>query len=303
MYNITFQQIEVFLNVARYKNLSLAAERMYISQPALSRTLSRFEESIGARVFNRSNKGVELTSEGEYLYSQLEPLYNNMSSVIKSARGLAAEERRALRIIEPISYDAVEDFDIIKDTVRQYVKRNPDVIMSETLCDFAELRQQLEYGNTDLTVTQDFALSGIPNISRRIIGVYNMYIAISEGHELAAYDDLTKNPDRLQDETLYIVPQTGTLFDKEQAFMSYRQMGFSPKHIEFVPNFPTLLHTIRRKKGYSICGRFKHIGADDIKYYPIPLELNPARVIIAWRGPRLSQEAKNFLAMLPETEI
>jgi DNA-binding transcriptional LysR family regulator len=66
LYNITFQQIEAFLTVGRYLNMSRAAESLYISQPTLSKALQRFESGIGFTVFNRNNQGVSLTPQGEY---------------------------------------------------------------------------------------------------------------------------------------------------------------------------------------------------------------------------------------------
>jgi len=297
MYNITFYQIMAFLTAAKYQNLSTAAERMFISQPALSRTLRRFEESVGFQVFTRSNAGAKLTREGEYLFSALEPLYNNISVVLKSAKNIASQPKKKLQIIQPISYDAVEDFDAIKAVVREYTRTYPDVDVAETLHDFQQLRQQLEYGAADIVISQDFGLVGIPSISHKVLGAYNMYIAISEHHRLAEHDDL--RAETLTGETLFIVEKTGTAFDRESALMLYGQMGFTLGRIEFVPNFLTLLHTLRHRKGFSICGRFSRIGIDDIKYYPISQAQNPARIVAAWRSNKLSAEARDFIDMLP----
>ena len=52
MYNITFQQMEAFLTAAKYLNLSKAADAMFVSQSALSKTLQRFEEGVELQLFN-----------------------------------------------------------------------------------------------------------------------------------------------------------------------------------------------------------------------------------------------------------
>jgi len=297
MNDLTFQQINVFLTVAKYNNLTEAAEQMFISQPALSRTLQRFEENIGFQAFARSNKGVKLTPEGEYLYSSLEPLISNLHVIMKTAKDISSRPKKRLHIVQYISYNAVEDFSIAKTIVNEYMRRYPDVSVTETLHDFRELRQQIEYGDADIAISQDFALAGIPNITRKVISRYNMYIAISNNHPLAAHDEIS--PELLRGETLFIVPRTGTSFDKEHAVMMYGQMGFTVGRIEFAPNFMSLLHTLRQEKGFSICGKFVHIGAHEIKYYPIPPKQNPSRVVAAWRTDRISPEARNLIAMLP----
>jgi DNA-binding transcriptional LysR family regulator len=86
VFNITFQQIETFLTVAKCLNLSKAGETLYASQPSLSKTLKRFEEGVGMRLFKSSNQGMALTSDGEYLYSVLEPLYKTIDKSIQFAQ-------------------------------------------------------------------------------------------------------------------------------------------------------------------------------------------------------------------------
>ena len=70
---------KAFYNVAKYKNLSKAAEALYISQPAISKSLSKLEEGLGVKLFERSSKGVALTEEGEVLYKHIEAAFENIS--------------------------------------------------------------------------------------------------------------------------------------------------------------------------------------------------------------------------------
>ena len=298
MNNLTFQQIEIFLTIAKYRNLTEAAEHMFISQPALTRMLQRFEDNIGTKVFIRTNKGVVLTPEGEYLLATLEPIYNSVASSIKAVVNFSAESKKRLQLVQYISYDAVEDFDEIKRIVLDYKDRYPDVEVTETLHDFRELRQQIEYGYADFVISQDFALVGIPGIKHRIISPYNMYIAISKWHPLAQSSELRL--EQLRDEPLILVPGIDTAYNMDNLIIHHKQMGFTPSRIELAPNLLSMIHSLRAGKGFSICGRFSRINNDDIKYYPIPGERNPSRVVVAWRSNTLSTHAQNFVAMLPE---
>lgn len=58
----------VFVSAARLHSITLAAEELYISQPAVSHSIVRLEEALGCRLFARTPRGVRLTSEGETLY-------------------------------------------------------------------------------------------------------------------------------------------------------------------------------------------------------------------------------------------
>ena len=59
---------KVFYNVAKYKSLSKAAEKLYISQPAISKSISKLEEGLEIKLFDRTSKGaVGLMADGEDL--------------------------------------------------------------------------------------------------------------------------------------------------------------------------------------------------------------------------------------------
>ncbi|MDR2487339.1 MAG: LysR family transcriptional regulator [Clostridiales Family XIII bacterium] len=302
MYNITFQQIETFLNVARHLNLSRAAEEMFISQPALSKTLQRFEEGVGMRLFYRSNQGVRLTPEGEYLFSTLEPLYTNIDKAICTASNISASPPRTLRIIEPSTYDAVEDFDEVKGFVRQFEELYPDVVIVESLGDFPELRRTLEFGEADLAIAQDFALPSMEGVSYKLVSDFRLYLAMSEDHPLAVYDTLDKDgmASALADEVFYRVPVLGEDDDRRITMERCHSIGFTPKRIEFVPNFETLLHKLRTKKGLSLCGKFVYAGRGPlIKYIPTAAYGMESKVVVAWRTNHCPLEARNLVDLIP----
>lgn len=58
----------IFYEVAQTGNISRAAKNLYISQPAISKAISKLEDSLGLSLFTRSSRGVQLTAEGEILF-------------------------------------------------------------------------------------------------------------------------------------------------------------------------------------------------------------------------------------------
>ena len=61
-------QYKIFYEVAKAGNISKAAKELYISQPAISKAISKLEDSLGLSQLTRSSRGVQLTSEGEILF-------------------------------------------------------------------------------------------------------------------------------------------------------------------------------------------------------------------------------------------
>jgi len=69
--NQNLNYYKAFYMVAKYKNISKAADALFISQPAISKSLSRLEENLGCTLFSRTSRGVSLTADGEILYERI----------------------------------------------------------------------------------------------------------------------------------------------------------------------------------------------------------------------------------------
>jgi DNA-binding transcriptional LysR family regulator len=297
MYDITFHQIETFLTVAKCTNLSKAAELLSYSQPALSKTLRKLEESVGVSLFTRSNQGMELTSDGEYLFSIIEPLFKNINQSIRHVQLKAQMPAKVLNIMAPSLFDYSADFDAIRNIIRRYENKHPDVLVRERLCDFSELREALYLGKADFVITEDFAIRDIQDIVVRPISMINVSLLISSKHRLAQSDTLDFSA--LSGETLFTLSTFNEEVDTELQLGICNQLGIKPKKIEFVPNFPTLLHVVNLGKGVSLSSKLKNIVPDStLRCYPLKGMKTP-NVVVAWRNGKQSRPANHFINMLP----
>lgn len=78
--NITYDYYRIFYYVAKYQSFTLAANALYSSQPNITRSIKRLEFDLGCTLFIRSNKGVELTPEGEKLYSHIKVAFEHIQA-------------------------------------------------------------------------------------------------------------------------------------------------------------------------------------------------------------------------------
>ncbi len=69
--NINFELYRIFYVVANKKNITKAAEELFISQPAVSKAIKKLENNLGGKLFNRTKKGVVLTEEGKEFYNYI----------------------------------------------------------------------------------------------------------------------------------------------------------------------------------------------------------------------------------------
>lgn len=78
--NISYDSYRVFYYVAKYQNVTQAADRLLNSQPNVTRTIKNLEGALGCRLFLRSNRGVRLTPEGEKLYAHVAPAVEHIQA-------------------------------------------------------------------------------------------------------------------------------------------------------------------------------------------------------------------------------
>lgn len=76
--NINLEYYKIFYYVGKFKNITLAAGELSLSQPAVSQAVKNLEKSLGSTLFIRTSKGVRLTDEGEVLYSFVKRGYESI---------------------------------------------------------------------------------------------------------------------------------------------------------------------------------------------------------------------------------
>ena len=78
--DINLEYYKIFYYVAKEKSITLAAEELAITQPAVSQAVKHLESDLGCSLFVRTSKGVRLTKEGEMLFSYVQRGYETIQS-------------------------------------------------------------------------------------------------------------------------------------------------------------------------------------------------------------------------------
>ncbi|RZS90679.1 LysR family transcriptional regulator [Aquimarina brevivitae] len=97
-YQLELRHFTYFLAVAEELHFRKAAERLYISQPGLSRQIRQMEEIIGASLFIRNKRNVALTTAGAYLKKELEFVMNHIDFTLKQTKLLDAGGEGEIRV-------------------------------------------------------------------------------------------------------------------------------------------------------------------------------------------------------------
>ena len=110
---VELRHLRSFMAVAEELNFGRAAERLYLSQPALSRQIRALEQVVGCKLLHRTTRRVDLTIAGEVLLGRARSILREVDAAVTETRAAAGElEARVARLWAELSEITVEGFDL-----------------------------------------------------------------------------------------------------------------------------------------------------------------------------------------------
>lgn len=90
---------EFLITLYRSKNITQAAQTLFLSQPALTKRLQQIEQELGVLIVNRNVKGVQFTPEGQYVVRYAEQCVNEYKELKMALHGLQTEKDSTISIV------------------------------------------------------------------------------------------------------------------------------------------------------------------------------------------------------------
>ena len=150
-------QYYIFYVTAKCGNISRAAKHLYISQPAVSKAISRLEESFHTPLFFRSSRGVALTEEGELLYRQLETAFH----AIRTGEEQLVEKEAAGGGQLSIGVSTTLCKYVLLPYLKEFIRENPHIRVSIFCQSSNETIEALEKGRLDIGLTGEPGRTGL----------------------------------------------------------------------------------------------------------------------------------------------
>ncbi|MBQ8569493.1 MAG: LysR family transcriptional regulator [Oscillospiraceae bacterium] len=145
---ISLNQYRIFYAAAECGSISRAAEKLFISQPAISRAVSLLEDSLGVKLFRRGRKGVTLTDEGSVLYGHLKNAFSEINAAESYIRGLVEKGGGHLRI----GASAVLCRHMLLPYLKGFGEENPQIRITIDCQSSVQTDKMLESGSIDLAL-------------------------------------------------------------------------------------------------------------------------------------------------------
>ncbi|CAG7607844.1 HTH-type transcriptional regulator CynR [Paenibacillus solanacearum] len=142
------QQLQYFRTVARLEHMTQAAKELNITQPALSRTISRLEDDIGVPLFERTGRQIRLNRYGEIFLAHLERSFLELDQAKKKINDLAQLETGSVSI-------ATTNVSIFPSLVSSFLRQYPDVRIRQYLRSDINMYRLLETGEIDFCISAE----------------------------------------------------------------------------------------------------------------------------------------------------
>ncbi len=130
-----FEGLAMFAKVAEERSFARAAKAMGLSVATVSRGVSRLEERLGARLFNRTSRKLSLTDFGLQLAERASRIYCEAEEVENAARELSSRPRGLIRLAAPMTFGVHWVAPILPDFFELYPDIKIDLHLSDAVVD------------------------------------------------------------------------------------------------------------------------------------------------------------------------
>lgn len=143
--------LKYFLAVVREENITKAANVLHVTQPTLSRQLSKMEEDLGVQLFVRGKKGITLTYEGLLLRRRAEEI---VELADKMERELAEHEELIDGEVS-IGCGELASVQLLPELFKTFKKRYPRVVFDLYTGNADQIKQKLDNGLVDMGILME----------------------------------------------------------------------------------------------------------------------------------------------------
>ena len=180
-----FDQLEIFLEVARLSSFSRAAEKRFRTQPAVSSQIRALEEEVGARLLDRSGGRVSLTASGKLFFKYAEETIEHRKTILTEI----AETERVPRGEIVVGANEGTCLHILPEVFAQFKRDYPNVSVSIRRSDYARILDSI------LENIVDFGVVSLPvndnRLEAQMIHRDELVVIASPQHPLAAKKSVT----------------------------------------------------------------------------------------------------------------
>ncbi|MDH5612837.1 MAG: LysR family transcriptional regulator [Gammaproteobacteria bacterium] len=196
------QNIRAFLAVSETASFSRAAERLHLTQPAISKRIQSMEQFLDISLFDRIGKSVQLTEAGQALI----PGYRRILDELEESERIISNLRQTTRGHLRFATSHHIGLHRLPAVLRQFAKAYPEVDLELQFMDSEQACQQVLHGDIELGIVT-LPTQADERLSLQTVWHDPMHCVVAADHPLAANEKISRKQLLAQPS---ILPSTGT---------------------------------------------------------------------------------------------
>jgi len=182
------RHLRYFTAVAEEQNVTRAAERLHVSQPAVSRQIRDLEDELGVPLFERTAKSLRLTDAGQAFLTEARAVLQRTEEAIKAVRAVSAGARGEIRV----AYAPSLTIELLPQALRAFQSDWPGVRVLLHDLSTEEMLAQIRAGKVDLALGVHPGKSQMKGLLFQRLASYPICVALPPSHPLARRRAVTR---------------------------------------------------------------------------------------------------------------
>jgi DNA-binding transcriptional LysR family regulator len=292
------RHLRYFVTVAEELHFTRAAERLQIRQPPLSIQIRRLEEELGAPLFRRLSRGVELTEAGKFLLPEARAILARVDRAAEEVWHLARGESGKLRV----GFAGATYFQpLLPAIVREYRRRYPQVELLPEQSNTPAMLSGLDSACLDAAFVRP-PISGVDRIAVDALIEEQTLAVLPTGHSLSGASSVAL--ESLASETFILFPRAIGYGLYDSIISACHRAGFSPRLGQDAPQITSIIPMVAAGFGVSVVPySTRQIQVEGAVFKPISGVAPRASIGLAYRRDERSRAVRNFVAVAREVAL
>lgn len=291
---IGIKDMRAFFAIVEEGNISHAAQRLGIAQPALSRQMKHVEENLHVKLFERGSRRIRLTEAGQLLYNRVESILGLVDGTVREITEIGSGTKGTVRIGTITTSGAM----ILPDLIAKFRNLYPDVMFEIWEAEGARILELLDSRLIEIAITR----TQVDNIAYETLVLPNEPLVMVMNSENVC----GKSADKIRLAELKGKPLIIPLRWKSNFIAACQKLNFEPNIICVSDSIVQDLLMVKMNLGAAMIpvSSNRLLTDGDLIYKRIVEPEMTTHTVVAWRrNQTLSTSCKNFIELFKEMFI
>lgn len=287
---MNLMKLEYFIEVAKYRSFTKAAQKCHVAQPAISQQIKSLEQDLGFELIDRASKQFKLTEAGRALYQDGIKLLNDFTYTVDKCRDISRKFSGTLNI----GITGWDEDSYVIELVHKLYKEYPDISVNYKRVKVGTIAADLLNREYDCTLTVPYDFMDHPEIRYQNFARCKAYTLVNKKNPLSRKASLTK--EEISSQNCIVLNFIGMEKSKKHLISFFSEKGILPDKITSVEDKDIMNIYVGMNQGIGIvpemCCEIK--GLDIVKI-PVEGELEYIDMSVVYNKNNENPSLKYFL--------